>query len=183
MTSSVDVPFIYVSIVMVVTVCLGSFLPDLILDDLVYTNQIGHEHRQQLRDVLMKHHHHQCDKQKRKSKTSIGSRKASVPFDLGKKFEGLTGSKTVPANLPNMKDKDQPIVGVAKRNEDFPHLPSAVDLVKEDGECDQTGSADACVEKVAVLGFETDLIIFSQKLLSPQEYAWKVAFQTQTKCM
>ena len=118
---------------------------DLILDDLVYTGNLEHDNKNKLREVLLKHHRHQNDKQKRKSKPGLGSRKPSTPvFDFSKKFEGITGSKSVPGNIMNV---NKPVTE-AQRSVEFPHLPSAVELVNKDACFEECENANVCIEKV-----------------------------------
>ena len=118
---------------------------DLILDDLVYTGNLEHDNKNKLREVLLKHHRHQNDKQRRKSKPGLGSRKPSTPvFDFSKKFEGITGSKSVPGNIMNV---NKPVTE-AQRSVEFPHLPSAVELVNKDACFEECENANVCIEKV-----------------------------------
>ncbi|KAK3710266.1 hypothetical protein QZH41_019020 [Actinostola sp. cb2023] len=115
---------------------------NLILDDLVYTNQLEQENRVKIKEILLRKHIHQFETSNaRKPKTTksfgqhfanLGSRKASAPSIAGmdKKNTVIEGSKSVPFNLADLSEEPEPV-------KSFPFIPSAVSLVGQGAECTQ----------------------------------------------
>lgn len=118
-----------------------SQIADLVLDDLVNKNQLDQDNRQQVRDAILKKKRHQGNKtQKKKSSnpmSSFGSfaKKSSTAgfTDMFKRSDS-SQKTTAPKNLEVVNEVDT-------NDGEFPHLPSAADLVGKGKESGVNGNA------------------------------------------
>ena len=126
---------------------------DLILDDMVNKNHLEQDVRQRVREVILKKHRHQGVKANKKKgsnpMSSFGSfaKKASSAglSDLLKRSDS-SQKTTAPNTLNTVTEED-------RNNAEFPHLPSAVDLVGKEKESGANGDiqksdSDPCLETV-----------------------------------
>ncbi|XP_029209647.2 electroneutral sodium bicarbonate exchanger 1-like isoform X1 [Acropora muricata] len=125
-------------------------ISDLVLDDMVNKNHLDQDCRQKAREVLLKKHRHQCKtKSSKKGKTSIGSfgsfaKKASTAG----LSEMLKRSDSTPKSAEQQKLE---VVNEVDQKGEFPHLPSAVDLVGKQKDSNakeeiEMSNSEVCVE-------------------------------------
>ena len=116
-------------------------LKDLVLDDMVNKNHLEQDSRQRARDVLLKKHRHQGYKAPKKSKSNPMS-----SFGSFAKKTSLAGIKRSDSSQKATADKNLEVQIDADQNDgEFPHLPSAVDLVGKEKESGANG--DACLQR------------------------------------
>lgn len=127
------------------------------LDDLVNKNHLEQDCRQRAREVLLKRHRHQGrPKSSKKSKSGMSSfgsfakKASSAGLSEMLKRSDSTPKTSAPQTLEVVNETD-------RQDGDFPHLPSAVDLVGKAKDSDakdelQRSSSDVALE---VNGFIT----------------------------
>lgn len=125
-------------------------ISDLVLDDMVNKNHLDQDCRQKAREILLKKHRHQCKtKSSKKGKTSIGSfgsfAKKASSAGLS---EMLKRSDSTPKSAEQQKLE---VVNEVDQKGEFPHLPSAVDLVGKQKDSNakeeiEMSNAEVCVE-------------------------------------
>lgn len=125
-------------------------ISDLVLDDMVNKNHLDQDCRQKAREVLLKKHRHQCKtKSSKKGKTSIGSfgsfAKKASSAGLS---EMLKRSDSTPKSAEQQKLE---VVNEVDQKGEFPHLPSAVDLVGKQKDSNakeeiEMSNSEVCVE-------------------------------------
>ncbi|XP_074639855.1 electroneutral sodium bicarbonate exchanger 1-like isoform X1 [Acropora palmata] len=125
-------------------------ISDLVLDDMVNKNHLDQDCRQKAREVLLKKHRHQCKtKSSKKGKTSIGSfgsfAKKASSAGLS---EMLKRSDSTPKSAEQQKLE---VVNEVDQKGEFPHLPSAVDLVGKQKDSNakeeiEMTNSEVCVE-------------------------------------
>ena len=112
-------------------------LKDLLLDDMVNKNYLEQDNRQRVREIILKKKRHQgvkSSKKKSSTMSSFGSfaKKASSAglSEMLKRSES-TPKTTAPKTLE--------VVAEDYKDGEFPHLPSAADLVGKEKESGQNG--------------------------------------------
>ena len=117
---------------------------------MVNKNHLDQDCRQKAREILLKRHRHQCKtKSSKKGKTSIGSfgsfAKKASSAGLS---EMLKRSDSTPKSAEQQKLE---VVNEVDQKGEFPHLPSAVDLVGKQKDSNakeeiEMSNAEVCVE-------------------------------------
>ena len=117
---------------------------------MVNKNHLDQDCRQKAREILLKKHRHQCKtKSSKKGKTSIGSfgsfAKKASSAGLS---EMLKRSDSTPKSAEQQKLE---VVNEVDQKGEFPHLPSAVDLVGKQKDSNakeeiEMSNAEVCVE-------------------------------------
>lgn len=118
-----------------------SQIADLVLDDLVNKNQLDQDNRQQVRDAILKKKRHQGNKTTKKKNSnpissfgSFAKKGSSAGFGDMFKRSDSSHKTTAPKNLEVVNEED-------RYDGEFPHLPSAADLVGKGKESGVNGDA------------------------------------------
>lgn len=127
------------------------YVKDLLLDDMVNKNHLEQDCRQRAREVLLRKHRHQSKtKSSKKSKAGMSSfgsfAKKASSAGLSEMFKRSDSTpKTSSAQEPTKLEV------VNEKEGEFPHLPSAVDLVGKQKDSDakdeiERRNSDTCLE-------------------------------------
>ena len=112
-------------------------LKDLVLDDMVNKNHLEQDNRQRAREVILKRKRHQgvkSSKKKSSTMSSFGSfakKASSAGLSEMLKRSDSSQKTTAPKTLE--------VVAEDRTDGEFPHLPSAADLVGKEKESGQNG--------------------------------------------
>lgn len=126
-------------------------IADLLLDDMVNKNHLEQDCRQRAREVLLRKHRHQSKtKSSKKSKPSMSS---FGSFAKKASSAGLSEMFKRSDSTPKTSSVQEPtkLEVVNEKEGEFPHLPSAVDLVGKQKDSDakdeiERRNSDTCLE-------------------------------------
>lgn len=125
-------------------------IADLVLDDMVNKNHLDQNCRQKAREILLKKHRHQCKPKSSKKKTSMSS---FGSFAKKASSAGLSEMLKRSDSTPKAPEQQrlEVVNEVGGKGGEFPHLPSAADLVGKQKDSDareeiEKADSDPCLE-------------------------------------